>query len=95
MVAPGSEGAWTTIGLDEEGLVALKDVILTASLTADEMLAGTDEQKQAGHKMHEDIETVCEAIGTDLDSLWDEFEQTRRDAFIAYARATSPQTKER
>lgn len=94
-MAPPGRGAWTTIGLDEDGLDSFKNVIMTASLYADEMLAGNDQQKAAGHAMHDDIDAMCEVLGTDLDTLWDEFEQERKRQFVDYAVAVSQRSKQK
>lgn len=88
MTAP-DKGGMTMLGLDDEGLVALKNVVMTASLYADELLSGDEQQKEAGNAMHEDIELICGVLGTDLDGLWHEFEQQRKEQFIEYARAST------
>lgn len=92
MTAP-ADGGWTTLGLDDEGLAALKRVVMTASLYADELMAGDERQQTAALAMHEDIELVCELLDTDLDSLWDEFEQERNRQYIEYAAASTRRLK--
>lgn len=97
MVAPdrgGSTDGLTTLWLDEDALTALKNVIMTASLYADEMLSGDEQQKQAADSMHDDIDLMCELLSTDLDGLWHEFEQQRKQQFIEYARASQRRDKE-
>lgn len=86
-------GELTTLYLDDEALVALKNVIMTASLYADEMLSGDEQQVEAANSMHDDIDTMCEVLGSDLDSIWDEFEQENPGKFLEYARASDREPK--
>lgn len=84
-----AKAGWTTLGLDEAALQALKDTILSASLYADELLGGDEVQVNAAHSMHEDIELLCEVLGTDLDGLWHEFELAHPDKHLELAKAST------
>lgn len=79
---PPEHGGLTMLGLDDEAMAALKSVILGASIAADDLILN-EATRAEGMAAHDDIDTVCELLGTTLEKLWAEAEAETDDPTVA------------